>query len=241
MDNTKLLAHLKSRRAETLSSLVAEELEQMIIRGELQAGDRINESTLAQMFNISRGPIREACRSLEKSNLVRLVTNRGVFVREMNVDQAADIYEIRALLFGLAGRFAASRVSDRDITKLRAMVTGMEEAKDIDAYYPLNVAFHARLVELSGNTRLADLYGALSKELHLFRRRGLVMGSSIHQSNQEHAQIIEALRDRNSELSERIMAGHILAGKDRLLERVKEDKAKESEPRVRIKRRTSAN
>jgi DNA-binding GntR family transcriptional regulator len=241
MENAELLAHLKNRRAETLSSLVAEELEQMIIRGELQAGDRINESALAQMFNISRGPIREACRSLEKSNLVRLVTNRGVFVREMSVDQAADIYEVRAHLFGLAGRLAASRVSTRDITKLRAMVTAMEEAKDIDVYYPLNVAFHARLVELSGNTRLADLYRALSKELHLFRRRGLVKGSSIRLSNQEHMRIVEALRDHNCELCERIMAGHILAGKDRLLARVKEEKVTVSEPRSRTLRRTSAN
>ena len=66
MKNNDLLAHLKSRRAESLASLVAEELERMIIRGELQVGDRINESALAQMFSISRGPIREACRSLEK-------------------------------------------------------------------------------------------------------------------------------------------------------------------------------
>ena len=71
MKNKDLLVHLKNRRAETLSSLVAEELERMIIRGELQAGDRINESALAQMFSISRGPIREACRSLEKSKLGR--------------------------------------------------------------------------------------------------------------------------------------------------------------------------
>src|SRR3984885_8294854 len=80
MENNDLLAQLKSRRAETLSSLVAEELERMIIRGELQAGDRINESALAQMFSISRGPIREACRSLEKSNLVRLAPHRGVLL-----------------------------------------------------------------------------------------------------------------------------------------------------------------
>ncbi len=55
----------------------------------------------------------------------------------------------------------------------------MERAKDIDEYYPLNVAFHARLVELSGNSRLAELYKSLSKELHLFRRRGLVQGESM--------------------------------------------------------------
>src|SRR6202166_5082021 len=152
MKNKDLIVHLKNRRAESLASLVAEELERMIIRGELQAGDRINESALAQMFKISRGPIREACRSLEKSNLVRVVTNRGVFVREMSAAQAAEIYDVRAHIFGLAGRLAASRVSFRDVVELRAMVAEMHEARDIDSYYPLNVAFHAPLVELSGNS-----------------------------------------------------------------------------------------
>ena len=233
MKNKDLLVHLKNRRAETLSSLVAEELERMIIRGELQAGDRINESALAQVFSISRGPIREACRSLEKSNLVRVVTNRGVFVREMSAAQAAEIYDVRAHLFGLAGRLAASRVSFRDVVELRALVAEMHEAKDIDTYYPLNVAFHARLVELSGNKRVAELYSALSKELHLFRRRGLVQGDSMVLSNQEHMRIIEALRDHSCDLSERTMTDHILAGKARLLERVKGQGLEASEPGLR--------
>ena len=206
MKNKDLLTQLKNRRAETLSSLVAEELERMIIRGELQAGDRINESALAQMFSISRGPIREACRSLEKSNLVRVATNRGVFVREMSVAQAAEIYDVRAHIFGLAGRLAASRISSREVEELLAMVAEMREAKDIDSYYPLNVAFHARLVELSGNSRVAELYYSLGKELHLFRRRGLVGGDAIVLSNREHLYIVEALRDHSCELAERTMA-----------------------------------
>jgi DNA-binding GntR family transcriptional regulator len=229
MKNKDLLVHLKSLREETLSSLVAEELERMIIRGELQAGDRINETALAQMFSISRGPIREACRSLEKSNLVRLVTNHGVFVREISVEQAAEIYDVRAHLFGLAGRLAADRIGSRDIAALRVMVAEMEDARDIDTYYPLNVAFHARLVELSGNKRVADLYNSLSKELHLFRRRGLVQDGSRVLSNQEHARIIEAWRDHSCDRSERTMADHILAGKDRLLKRVKEQGSEVSE------------
>ena len=233
MKNKDLLGQVKSRRAETLSSLVAEELERMIIRGELQAGDRINESALAEMLSISRGPIREACRSLEKSNLVRVVMNRGVFVREMSVDQAAEIYDVRAHLFGLAGRLAASRVTLRDLAELRGMVAEMGEAKDIDSYYPLNVAFHARLVELSGNSRVAELYYSLGKELHLFRRRGLVGGGAIVLSNQEHMRIVEALRDHNGDLTERTMTEHILAGKARLLERVKGQDPEVSEPGLR--------
>jgi DNA-binding GntR family transcriptional regulator len=233
MKNKDLVVQLKNRRAETLSSLVAEELERMIIRGELQAGDRINESALAQVFSISRGPIREACRSLEKSNLVKVVTNRGVFVKEMSVAQAAEIYDVRAHLFGLAGRLAASRVTLRDVAELRGMVAEMGEAKDIDSYYPLNVAFHARLVELSGNSRVAELYYALGKELHLFRRRGLVGGGAMVLSNQEHMRIVEALRDHNCDLSEHTMTDHILAGKARLLERVKAQGAEVSEPGLR--------
>jgi DNA-binding GntR family transcriptional regulator len=185
------------------------------------------------VFSISRGPIREACRSLEKSNLVRVVTNRGVFVREMSVAEAAEIYDVRAHLFGLAGRLAASRISFRDVAELRAMVADMQEAKDIDTYYPLNVAFHTRLVELSGNNRVAELYYALGKELHLFRRRGLVQGDSMVLSNREHMRIVEALRDHNCDLSERTMADHILAGKARLLERVKERGPEVSEPGLR--------
>src|ERR1700682_6015104 len=229
MKNKDLLVHLKNRRAETLSSLVAEELERMIIRGELQAGDRINESALAQVFSISRGPIREACRSLEKSNLVRVVTNRGVFVREMSVAQAAEIYDVRAHLFGLAGRLAASRISLREVADLRALVAEMQKAKDIDGYLPLNGAFHSRLVEWSGNTRVAELYNSLSKELHLFRRRGLLLrNDSMASSNQEHVHIIEALRAHCCELSERTMTDHILAGKARLLDRVKEQGSESS-------------
>src|SRR3981189_977447 len=110
MKNKDLLVQVKSRRAETLSSLVGEELERMIIRGELQAGDRINESAMAEMLSISRGPIREACRSLEKSNLVRVVTNRGGFVREMSVAQAAGINDGAAHLFGSGGPLGASRI-----------------------------------------------------------------------------------------------------------------------------------
>lgn len=161
------------------------------------------------------------------------MTNRGVFVKEMSVAQAAEIYDVRAHLFGLAGRLAASRVTLRDVAELRGMVAEMGEAKDIDAYYPLNVAFHARLVELSGNSRVAELYYALGKELHLFRRRGLVGGGAIVLSNQEHMQIVEALRDHNGDLTERTMTDHILAGKARLLERVKGQGPEVSEPGLR--------
>ncbi len=230
------LSQLRARHAQSLSSLAAEELERMIIAGELQAGDRINESTLAQLFGISRGPIREACRSLEKSSLVKVIANRGVFVREMSVEQALEIYDVRAHIFGLAGRLAAQRVTKRDLMELLAMVDEMERARDIDAYYPLNVAFHGRLVEMSGNSRLAELYKSLSKELHLFRRKGLEQGESMVSSNQEHARMIEALKNGDADLAEREMILHIQAGKSRLLKGAEENPTEGPKARVRKSR-----
>jgi DNA-binding GntR family transcriptional regulator len=241
MNSDTALTQLRARRAQSLSSLAAEEIERMIVAGELQSGDRINESTLAQMFGISRGPIREACRSLEKSGLVRVETNRGAFVREMSVAQAAEIYDVRAHLFGLVGRLAAGNATERNVAELQAMVKEMERARDIDVYYPLNVAFHARLVELCGNTRLAELYKSLSKELHLYRRRGLVQGESMVSSNREHARIIEALRNRDADLAEREMVRHILAGKARLLQGAEKQSSAPSKIRARKRKEKNEN
>jgi DNA-binding GntR family transcriptional regulator len=237
MKNKDLLVHIKRRRAESLASLVADEIERMIVRGELQSGDRINESVLAQKFGISRGPIREACRSLEKSNLIRVVTNRGVFVREMSVARIVEIYDVLAHLSGLAGRFAASRISLREVAELRAMVAEMQEAKDkkdVDRYYTFDLAFHTRLVELSGNKRLAEICINLWKELHLFRYLDLLFrGDRMALSNREHGHFIEALKDHDCDLAERIMADHLLAAKASLLQRVKEQYGKVSEPSPR--------
>jgi DNA-binding GntR family transcriptional regulator len=80
---------------------------------------------------------------------------------------------------------------------------------------------------------LAELYYDLGKELHLFRRQGLVQTASMVLSNGEHMRIVEALRDHDRDLSERTMAAHILAGKMRLLERVKGQDPKVSEPGLR--------
>src|SRR5919112_3447362 len=101
---------LRIRRTESLTSLVRRELERMIEVGELKAGDRLNENALALKLGVSRGPVREACRGLEQSGLVQVIVNRGVFVREISNRQAWELYEIRANLYGLAGRPLAAWV-----------------------------------------------------------------------------------------------------------------------------------
>ena len=86
---------LRIRRTQSLTSLVRQELDRMIENGELQSGDRLNEIALANRLGVSRGPIREAFRGLEQSGLVEVVGDRGVFVRQVELKEVVEIYEVR--------------------------------------------------------------------------------------------------------------------------------------------------
>src|ERR1700738_5637682 len=88
--------------------LVQKELERMILAGDLAAGAKLNEAAVADLLGVSRGPVREAFRALEESGLVRLEKNRGVFVRQIPLDEADDIYELRAVLDDFVGRRVAA-------------------------------------------------------------------------------------------------------------------------------------
>ncbi|MFD9948593.1 GntR family transcriptional regulator [Nonomuraea sp. NPDC059023] len=212
-----LRRRVAERQATSLPQLIVEELENMIINGTLKGGDRINESALAMRLGVSRGPVREACRQLERSRLAEFRANRGMFVREISVEQAAQLYDIRASLFGLAGRLAAGRAGEDDVAELLEVVERLRGCADMDHYYPLNVDLHRRLVALSGNPRLVELYDDISKELHLFRRHGLEPDTARQTSNAQHREIVERIAAGDAVTAGRLMEEHILAGKGRML------------------------
>jgi DNA-binding GntR family transcriptional regulator len=94
---------LDLRRSNTLSLLVAKAINRMIVAGEFPQGARLNEVELAARFGVSRGPVREALRSIERDGLVVAIANRGVFVRAIDNQAASEIYDLRAALFSMAG------------------------------------------------------------------------------------------------------------------------------------------
>ncbi|HYK12544.1 MAG TPA: GntR family transcriptional regulator, partial [Burkholderiales bacterium] len=78
---------------QSLTMLVQNEIERMIVGGELGAGAKLSENSIAMRLGVSRGPVREALRGLEQTGLVRVEKNRGVFVRQLSLDEADEIYE----------------------------------------------------------------------------------------------------------------------------------------------------
>ena len=212
-------------RAESYVPVVQREIERMIAAGELTGGDRVNESALAIKLGVSRAPIREACRSLEHIGLLRSELNRGFFVREISTKEALDIYDLRASLFAMVGRLAASLATGPQLDELETLVDRMEEAvntDDLATFYPLNVEFHTRLVACADNHKLMQIWPTLEAELHLFRRRGLVLPGSLRKSNYQHRAMVAAMRAGDADEAARLMEQHILDGKARLLRTLKD-------------------
>lgn len=203
-----------------LTLRVQGELERLIMSGELKGGDRINENLLAERFGVSRGPIREACRALTQDGLLHAIPNRGMFVRQVELSEALEVYDIRASLDDLTGRLLAARISDAQLDALARLIDGMDAAAarhDLDIYYPANLEFHDSLLAYAGNRRLARLYRGLVKELHLFRRKGLLEADNMRISNEEHRQVLAALAKRDPIHTGLAMRGHVMAAKQRLM------------------------
>jgi DNA-binding GntR family transcriptional regulator len=220
MEDTKLTDALRLKRDVSLTSLVRQEIERSIEAGELNAGDWINEAMVAARLGISRGPVREACRGLEQSGLVTVVVNRGAFVRAIDAKEAGEIYALRAALFGFAGFLLAPMITSAQLKTLRKLQLAMQSAavaEQLDAYYPLNLQFHAELVTQTGNSRLARQYAFAVRELHLFRRRALVTPGRMRESNAEHAAIIRSLATHDADATRKLMEGHVITARDRVL------------------------
>jgi phosphonate utilization transcriptional regulator len=218
------LSPLELVQSSSLTMLVQREVERMILAGELTPGERVNESALAARFRVSRGPVREALRGLEESGLLRLEKNRGVFVREISVTEADEIYDLREALDELVGERLAKRFEPPVRKAVHALLDEMDAAAKkgaAAAYHMLNLRFHDTLVEATGNSKLIGTYRRLIKELHLFRLKGLTAGGGLPISNDEHRAMIKAIESGDPDVAGRRMRDHVRASRKRMHKGVK--------------------
>jgi phosphonate utilization transcriptional regulator len=206
-------------QAHSLPSAVQEEIERLILSGELPVGHRINEVALAERFGTSRGPVREALRALEECGIVRAERNRGVFVREVSLVEADEVYDLREVLDEFIGRRLAERISDEALGQLKALLAQMSaatEAGDVARYHALNLRFHDALVDAVGNSHLSATYRRLTKELLLYRLRGLAAGGGLAVSVAEHVAIVAAIEARDPTRAGRLLRDHAANSRARM-------------------------
>lgn len=208
-------------QSSSLTTVVQQEIERAILQGEFEPGSKLIEATLAQAMGVSRGPVREAFRMLEEAGLVRNEKNRGVFVRDIPIDEAVEIFDLRAAMDELVGRKLAKDITPAQLKEIKGLGDAMEKAvkaEDARNYHLLNLRFHDRLVEMAGNSKLTAIYRKLIKELSLFRRLNLADGWLLPISASEHRQIIKAIASGDPEAAGKAMFDHVMDSKERTIE-----------------------
>jgi len=208
-------------KAKSLSKLIEQHLEKMILDGELAPGERINESSLSQRLKISRAPIREACRQLAQYGLVETRVGRGAYICQVSLDEAIELYELR----GILDAYAAEKVSQKADAAIAENLGGLvEEMRSLAKgdhqrdYLIANLNFHRRIIELSGNGSLALMYDGVVNKLALFRQMTLSTADRRPRSLMQHEQIFEAIVGNNPRLAGELARSHVEDAKKVLIE-----------------------
>ena len=201
-------------RGISLHDGVATLLRAMVFDGQLGPGAWIDEKALAEQWEVSRTPLREALKVLAAEGLVELVPHRGCRVIELTEDDADALFPVMALLEGRCAFEASTRATDDELRELRRLHDELERhaaAHDLDGYYRANHGFHTRVQALARNRWLDRATGDLRRFLRLMRGRQLALPGRIEQSIEEHRQLIAAFEQRDAARAEAAMHGHLMA------------------------------
>ena len=188
---------------------VAERLRQQIFARELEPGSWIDEQKLAAEYGISRTPLREALKVLAVGGLVTMKVRRGAYVTEMSADDVAQVYHLLGLLEADAAGEVARKASDVQLAELRQLHERLEkQARNRDAFFATNEAFHLKLLEFAGNRWRRQIVDDLRKVMKLNRHHSLFRKGRLASSLAEHRELMAAIEGRDARGATRLMRSH---------------------------------
>ena len=199
-------------------------LRDAILAGELKPGEVISQVKVAEDFGISRTPLREAIRMLEREGLLEGEPNKRVRVASFSIEDMQELYALRVTVEALGIRLTVPQLSDDDLAELDEKLVQMAlftERQDYARYNPPHREFHAGLVARSG-TRMTRLIAQLSDHCELYRRIHTTAAPHAWETaGGEHRAILDACVDRDADLAAVRLAehlGHTVLGNLELLE-----------------------
>jgi DNA-binding GntR family transcriptional regulator len=194
-----------------LSEQIKEQLMEDIFHRKYKAGDRIVESALARELGVSQASVREALRSLIAMGFLENEPFKGITVRSFSAKDLMEVYTVRIALETLAGQLAINRITDEEIAELENIVSEMIEASekgDTQKRIHLNIAFHEKLVQTSGNKLILQLYNYMR-----FGTWSILTGNLSEmdpiQISARHKILIDALKSRDPEKIAKAIREHI--------------------------------
>jgi DNA-binding GntR family transcriptional regulator len=189
-----------------------------ILDGTYAAGERIVESRLMAEFHVSQAPIRECMRELEAMRLIESEPHRGSRVRSVSLTQLAEMYPVRSVLEGLAGKEAAPLITDEALNRLQDEMDAMQVSsheRDLHAQLHHDVEFHRIIVEAAGNSLLLEVW--LSLHLELRTLITFQISADLPGIADSHLPILEALKARDAVAAEEILRDHFVYANDLIM------------------------
>ncbi|MBT2326884.1 GntR family transcriptional regulator [Variovorax paradoxus] len=196
------------RSLRTLPEQIADQVYDSIVGGEYQPGDRIREEALAESFGVSRGPVREALRILERDSVVRVLPNRGAHVTKLSPKELNDIFEIRQVLAGaMVRRLATSEraLVGRFATKVDELERLASKADQVTEYVAASVDLLLSLAQASGNGRLAEVMRSLARQSWRYTQLALSEPGRRRESARSWRAMFDALLAGRAEAAGRAM------------------------------------
>jgi DNA-binding GntR family transcriptional regulator len=207
--------------------IIYEHLLNAIVSGEINGGQRIVESELANLFGVSRTPIREALRLLEVDGLVELIPYRGVVVTEITPQDVRESLEIKAMIEGFTAWLGAQQFDKAVISELDSILNELEQhiaEGDLQCILAANLKFHYKIVASVHNDKLLNYYEQLTQSLKRIYTISLANSIQWSASLSEHGQILNHIKKKNAPAAEQAARKHALNTTGRVLSLLEEIK-----------------
>lgn len=199
------------------SDYIAETLREAIVSGQLPADTELRQDDIAERFEVSKIPVREALKRLEAEGLVTFVRNKGAVVASMSPEEIWEYVEIRAMLEARAAELAAPRISDANLAIARAAIQAFGDEKDPARWGDLNWQLHSALyVDADRPVLLAEIR-ALYNKVERYVRALLAVTTEMPHTQREHAAILAAFTARDAVAASALTRVHVLDGGAKLL------------------------
>jgi DNA-binding GntR family transcriptional regulator len=215
---------------QSLPEQIAARLSERIVSGTYTPGQRVMEQAVAEEFEVSRGPVREALRLLEKEGLVMILPRRGAQVTNPTIAEVHEIFDIRAMLNGLRDRLIAeSPQREQLVPVLEQEISRLAQTADApgagDEYIEIVLRLNRLLTQTAGNRRLQAILGSLAVQTVRYTRLGLSTPQRRQQSVQHWQRLLQAIRDGDGDAAERIARQRVIDSRDAAVEHLRAQSA----------------
>lgn len=205
---------LEIERHKSLSTMVFEQLKQQILAGSISPGTRLMEVELSEKLEVSRTPIREAIRLLEREGLVEVIPRHGAYTSAVSAEEIIGIMEVRRYMDSLAASLAAERGTEEDIEKIAEAADAYREEAEKADFDPntlirMDERFHESIASAAHNKALLNMVTELQELVIRFRYIYYSNPDIMAGMLSEHAEILDAIRSGNAKKAGKVAGEHI--------------------------------